>query len=89
MGKLLANDGHGDADAGEDGFGEGGADGQPVDEVVESVAEDDHPGDGGDVRRSARRRGQLVRMPVMRMPVMRRPVTRRLRENVAVGRHLV
>ena len=44
MGELLAEHGEGDAHPGEDGLGEGGADGEAVDEVVHAVAEDDHPG---------------------------------------------
>lgn len=48
--ELLAEDGHGGADPLEHGHGEGGADGQPVDEVVEAVAEGDHPGQRPDVR---------------------------------------
>lgn len=65
MGKFFADDGDGDADAGQDGLGEGGADGQTVDEVVESVAEDDHPGDGGDVRSSSGSGREIVRVTVM------------------------
>lgn len=48
--ELLTQDGHGGADALEDGGGEGGADGQPVDEVVQPVAQRDHPGQSADVR---------------------------------------
>ena len=44
MGQLLADDGHGDGHAGGDGLVEGGAEAQAVDEVVEAVAKDDHPG---------------------------------------------
>ena len=43
--QLLAEHGHADGDAGDDGLGEGGADGEAVDEVVHAVAEDDHPGE--------------------------------------------
>ena len=43
MRELLAEDGHADGDAGDDGLGEGGADREAVDEVVHAVAEDDHP----------------------------------------------
>lgn len=43
MRELLTHDGDGGAEAGEDGDGEGGSDGQAVDEVVKSVAERDHP----------------------------------------------
>lgn len=48
--ELLAQDGHGGADALEDGRREGGADGQAVDEVVQAVAQRDHPGQRADVR---------------------------------------
>lgn len=44
VGELLTQDGHRGADALEDGGGEGGADGQAVDEVVQAVAKRDHPG---------------------------------------------
>ena len=50
MGKLLTQNGHRGADALEDGGGEGGADGQAVDEVVQAVAQRDHPGQRADVR---------------------------------------
>ena len=50
MGKLLTQDGHGGADTLEDGGGEGGTDGQAIDEVVQAVAERDHPGQRADVR---------------------------------------
>lgn len=46
MRKLLTHDGDGGAEAGEDRDGEGGADGQAVDEVVKGVAESDHPRQG-------------------------------------------
>ena len=49
MGELLAQDGHRRADALEHGGREGGADGQPVDEVVQAVAQRDHPGQRADV----------------------------------------
>ena len=65
MGKLLANDGDGDADSGQYGLGESGADGQTVDEVVQTVSEDDHPSDGGDVRSPARGDGEIVRVAVV------------------------
>lgn len=48
--ELLAEDGHRGADALEDGHGEGGTDGQAVNEVVQAVAQGDHPGQGADVR---------------------------------------
>ena len=47
--QLLAENGQADADAGQDVLAEGGADAQAVQEVVEAVAEDDHPGDHGDL----------------------------------------
>lgn len=50
MWELLAEDGHRGADALEDGHGEGGTDGQAVNEVVQAVAQGDHPGQGADVR---------------------------------------
>lgn len=50
MRELLAQDGHRRANAFENRHGEGGADGQAVDEVVEAVAQRDHPGQGADVR---------------------------------------
>lgn len=43
MRELLTHDCDGGAEAGEDGDGEGRADGQAVDEVVKSVTERDHP----------------------------------------------
>ena len=49
MRQLLTEHGQTDADAGQDVLAEGGADAQPVQEVVEAVAEDDHPGDSGDL----------------------------------------
>lgn len=48
--ELLAQDGHRGADALEHRGGEGGADGQAVDEVVQAVAQRDHPGQRADVR---------------------------------------
>ena len=51
MGKLLTDDGGGRAEPRHHGHGEGGADGQAVDEVVQRVAQGDHPGhrlDAGD-----------------------------------------
>jgi len=44
MRELLADDGQADRDAFHLGVGEGSADGQAVDEIVQAVAEDDHPG---------------------------------------------
>ena len=49
MGKLLAEHGHAHRDPRQDGLGEGGPNAQPVDEVVDAVPEDDHPGHGGDL----------------------------------------
>lgn len=43
VGELLAHDGGGGAEARQHRHGEGGADGQPVDEVVQRVAQRDHP----------------------------------------------
>ncbi len=40
------------ADPRQDGLGEGGPDGQAVNEVVDAVAEDDHPSDRRDFRSS-------------------------------------
>lgn len=50
VGELLTQDGHGGADALEHGGGERGADGQAVDEVVQAVAQRDHPGQRANVR---------------------------------------
>ena len=63
VGEFFADDGDGDADAGKDGLGEGGADRQTVDEVVQSIAEDDHPGYRGDVGAAAA--GNIVRVAVV------------------------
>lgn len=49
MRELLTQDGHRGADALEHGGGEGGADGQAVDKVVQAVAQRDHPGQRADV----------------------------------------
>lgn len=43
VGKLLTHNGDGSAEARNYGHGEGGADGEAVDEVVESIAQSDHP----------------------------------------------
>ena len=43
MWKLFTEHGHADGYAREDGLAEGGADAQPVNEVVDPVAEYDHP----------------------------------------------
>ena len=43
VGELFAENGDAHADAGKDGLWESGADGQAVDEVVDSVTKDDHP----------------------------------------------
>ena len=50
MWELLAEDGHRGADALEDRHSEGGTNGQAVNEVVEAVAQGDHPGQRADVR---------------------------------------
>lgn len=50
MGELLTQDGHGGADTLEHGGGERGADGQAVNEVVQAVAQCDHPRQRADVR---------------------------------------
>lgn len=50
MGELLAENGHGGADPLEDRHGEGGTNGQAVDEVVEPVTQGDHPGQRANVR---------------------------------------
>lgn len=50
VGELLTEDGDRGADALKDRSGEGGADGQAVDEVVQAVAQRDHPGQRADVR---------------------------------------
>lgn len=44
MGKLLAQDRDGGAEALEERQGAGGPNGQAIDEVVEGVTERDHPG---------------------------------------------
>lgn len=43
MRELLAHDGDGGAESGQHGDGEGGSDGQAIDEIVKSVTERDHP----------------------------------------------
>lgn len=48
--ELLAQDGHRSADALEHRGGEGGADGQAVDKVVQAVTQCDHPSQRADVR---------------------------------------
>ena len=58
MRQLLAQHRQTDADPGEDGAGHGGPDGEAVDEVVDAVTENDHPGDGRDL--SLGRLGCLV-----------------------------
>lgn len=50
MGELLTQDGHRGADALENGGGEGGANGQAVDKVVQAIAQCDHPGKSANVR---------------------------------------
>ena len=46
MGQLMADDSHSGAETPSDAGGEGGADGQPVTQIVNSVPEDHHPGHG-------------------------------------------
>ena len=65
MRQLLAEDGQADADAGQDVLAEGGADAEAVEEVVEAVAEDDHPGDDGDLAGHARAAPQRQLVVVM------------------------
>lgn len=50
MWELLTKNGHGGADALEDRGSEGGTDSQAVNEVVQAVAQRDHPGQRADVR---------------------------------------
>ena len=50
MWELLAEDGHRGADALEDRHGEGGTNSQAIDEIMEAVAQGDHPGQCADVR---------------------------------------
>lgn len=50
MGELLTQDGHGGADALEDGGGKGGANGQAVNKVVQAITQRDHPGQRANVR---------------------------------------
>lgn len=50
MRKLLAQYRHTDRHPAEQRLGEAGPDGDTVDEIVQPIAEDDHPGDGGDHR---------------------------------------
>lgn len=44
MWQFFTHDGQTDGDAGEDGLREGRPNGYPVDEVVETITEYDHPG---------------------------------------------
>ena len=46
MGQLMAEDSHSGAETTSDAGGKGGADGQPVTQIVNSVPEDHHPGHG-------------------------------------------
>ena len=48
--KFFAHDRQGDADSRRDGFVERGPKGEAVNEIVETVAENDHPGQSGDRR---------------------------------------
>lgn len=50
MRELFTQDGDGGADALEHRDGEGGTDGQTVNEVVESITQCDHPSQSPDVR---------------------------------------
>ena len=43
MRELLTDDGYRGAEARQDGHGEGGSNGQPVDEVMQGVAQRYHP----------------------------------------------
>lgn len=47
--ELLTQNGHRGADALENRHGEGGSDGQAVDEIVEAVAQGDHPGQSANI----------------------------------------
>lgn len=47
--ELLTENGHRGADALENGHSEGGPDGQAVDEIVEAIAQGDHPGQGANI----------------------------------------
>ena len=59
--KLLANNGQTYANAFHGGLGERGANTQPVDEVVQAVAENDHPRD---------RRDQVQVLEIVRVTVI-------------------
>lgn len=50
MGELLTQDGHRGTDALENRGSEGGANGQAIDEVVQAIAQCDHPGQSANVR---------------------------------------
>ena len=49
VGQLVAEDGQGRREAAHVTVGKGGADSEPVRQVMDAVTEDDHPGDAGDV----------------------------------------
>lgn len=50
MWELLTEDGHRGADALENRHSEGGTDSQAVDEIVEAIAQGDHPCQSADIR---------------------------------------
>ncbi len=55
MWKFFTENSHADADARQYGLGECGSDGEAVDEVVNAVAEDDHPRDSRNFRAASLR----------------------------------
>ncbi len=55
MWKFFTEDGDANADARQDGLGESGSYGEAVDEVVNAIAEDDHPRDGSNFRAASLR----------------------------------
>lgn len=67
--QLVTKDGDRRAEAAGDAVGEGGPDGQPVTEVVNSVPEDDHPGYG---RYGVRHLGQVRMSMTMTMTMTSR-----------------
>lgn len=50
MWELLTEDGHGGTDALENRHGEGGTNSQAINEIVEAVAQSDHPGQSANIR---------------------------------------
>lgn len=50
MWELLTKNGHWGADALENRHSEGGSNGQAVDEIVEAIAQGDHPGQSANIR---------------------------------------